>query len=475
VKFVCDACGKKYATSEDPSPGKVYKLKCKACGHLIVVKSQAGTSTAIPAITAAEQVAGGVSSGGQAPELEIEIEPEHHHPSPTPPAMPVPTAVDDDAIIEDPAPLPPEVASAIDGAAPLPTDPPPELSLEDDPSRPQVPPAPPPGKDELADFAAAAAEVMAAPTAGAGSRQGYVDLFGDGVTGERPVQDGALSAAARSSLPSGYTGSDPLKPTRAQPPAPPRAAPPRPESQKAAPKGKGPSPLVFVVLGAVLIGGITIAAISSTSKKAEPAPPSPPMAAPAPLPAPRAEPPPRAAEKKPEPKPEARPEPKAEPPRVEPPRTKPPERKPEPRPPERKAEPRPEPKPEVKPEPRPPPAPPAAPPAPVEARTETRDVQLADAETALTPEIVQKVINANKKAFASCIAAAGSDVRLDGRKVVLKLTVNANGAVTYPTLDDVTLNPTEMGQCLKSAARLMIFPKFKGDPFHVEVPLTLSN
>ncbi len=117
----------------------------------------------------------------------------------------------------------------------------------------------------------------------------------------------------------------------------------------------------------------------------------------------------------------------------------------------------------------------AAPPPPPEPRTETREVQLPDAESALTPEVVQKVINANRKAFAGCIAAAGSDVKMDGRKVALKLTVNANGAVTYPTLDDVTLNPTEMGQCLKSAARLMIFPKFKGDPFHVEVPLTLSN
>ena len=54
MKFVCDRCGKKYATAEDPAPGKVYKLKCKACGHLIVVKGQAGTMTGIPAVTAAE-------------------------------------------------------------------------------------------------------------------------------------------------------------------------------------------------------------------------------------------------------------------------------------------------------------------------------------------------------------------------------------------------------------------------------------
>ena len=41
MKFSCDRCGKKYATAETPAPGRVYKLKCKACGHVIVVKTPA--------------------------------------------------------------------------------------------------------------------------------------------------------------------------------------------------------------------------------------------------------------------------------------------------------------------------------------------------------------------------------------------------------------------------------------------------
>ena len=55
---------------------------------------------------------------------------------------------------------------------------------------------------------------------------------------------------------------------------------------------------------------------------------------------------------------------------------------------------------------------------------------------------------------------------------MLRLNIQPSGAVTYPTLDDVTLNGTELGSCLKSAARLMVFPKFKGDTLHVEVPLS---
>jgi hypothetical protein len=184
----------------------------------------------------------------------------------------------------------------------------------------------------------------------------------------------------------------------------------------------------------------------------------------------------------PAPEPAAVPKPPEEPPGTKPePKPKVAERKPE-----RKPEARPEPKPVAKAEPpRPAPvAPPAAAPAPPpprpapapEPQGDTRDAELPEAAAALTPDVVNKVVGANRKAFSSCIAsAAASEVKLDGRKVALRITVNNNGTVTYPTLDDQSLNGTEMGQCLKSAARLMIFPKFKGDPFHYEVPLVLTG
>jgi DNA-directed RNA polymerase subunit RPC12/RpoP len=469
VKFVCDGCGKKYATAEDPSPGKVYKLKCKACGHLIVVKAMAGTSTAIPALSPAELASVAATPLSTGPELEIEIEPEPQAAPTPPPAQRAVTPPPIPAPVLTPAPLPPEVANAIDGAAPVPSGQPGPSGAAD-----QLPPPPPPEKDELADFAAAAAEVMAAPSpAPAAPKSGYVDLFGDGITGEHKQED-PFAKAARGSLPDGHPGASPAAP-RADPPkaAAPKAAPPKPASKGGAKSG---SPLLFIALGAVLLGGITAVAVFTGGKKEAPRP-APVAAAPAPVTAPIPAPPPPPEEAKPPPKeePAARPAPPPAPKPVVAEKRPEPKPEPKPRPPERKPEPKAEPKPEPRPEPKPEPRVAAAPPPAPEARTETRDVQLQDAETALTPEVVQKVINANRKAFASCISAAGPDVKMDGRKVALKLTVNANGAVTYPTLDDVTLNPTEMGQCLKSAARLMIFPKFKGDPFHVEVPLTLSN
>ena len=180
MKFTCDRCSKRYATAEDPVPGKVYKIKCRACGHLIVVKSQTGTSTAIPALTEAEFAAasggGSEGSGGAEIELEIEADGAGIEPLPTPEptagfvvvegtrraAAPAPQQIDEgdiEPLEPTPAvamgPLPIEVAQAIDAAAPTAAD-------------PEGLAPPPPDRDELADFTAAAAEVMAAEPPGAG-------------------------------------------------------------------------------------------------------------------------------------------------------------------------------------------------------------------------------------------------------------------------------------------------------------------
>jgi chemotaxis protein histidine kinase CheA len=97
-----------------------------------------------------------------------------------------------------------------------------------------------------------------------------------------------------------------------------------------------------------------------------------------------------------------------------------------------------------------------------------------EAEGGLTQAQIEGVLRSTKTAFDGCIQAArGTDVKLDGRRVMLRLNIQTSGTVTYPTLDDVTLNGTELGSCLKSAARLMVFPKFKGDTMHVEVPLVM--
>ncbi len=493
MRFVCDRCGKKYATAGDPAPGKVYKLKCRACGHLIVVKGQAGTVTGIPAVTAAEaDSATQMQEPAHTPvpaatEVELQIDPEPAT-TPRPGAYTAvseqqPEPISDGAIEPlppaaggEPAPLPPEVAMAVDAAAGAPE---PEPEPEPEPLAPQLgteelPEASPmlldpalappsPEKDELADFAAAAAEVMAAPSpvaAGQAGDPGFVELFGNDAA-RSPASD-PFAAAARASLPDTWAGATP----GAAQPAP-RPVPTAPAPVKARPQKSSLSGVPVAIIGVGMLALIGITAYALLGRAGSP-PPVAMATRPEPLPAPPKAPEPEATPATPEPVADEQPRPAAEPRVAE----KKPEPKQEPRArqPERRAERKPPPKVvEKKPEPpRPPPAP--------EPRTETRDVELPDAGEALSQDVVNRVVGANRKAFGTCIAAAGSsDVKLDGRRVALRITVNTNGTVTYPTLDDQSLNATEMGQCLKSAARLMIFPKFKGDPFHYELPLILTG
>jgi DNA-directed RNA polymerase subunit RPC12/RpoP len=477
VKFSCDRCGKKYATAEAPAPGRVYKLKCKACGHVIVVKTPASA----PAVTPSpdEPISARVSSVSlpSAQPAEVEAEVEAPRPEPTPPPAP----------FQMPA-----------GTTPVP-------SREAEPT----------------------AEISMMADAGQKPADGYVDIFAEAAPPPAPpVADDPFLKAARGSLPEHFSPSrplaDPFADMRDELDAPaPHAAPAPPPRHEPVPaafappparkeeKKKSGLPVALIGVGVAVVLGIVVAVALTSGKKTEPpaakpvapapvaAPtPPPPPPAPAPTPAPAPEPARKAEAAKPKAEPvvarkddkksdqarleaerkreEARLEAdrkreqakleadrKREQARLDAERKREEDRRREE---ERKAEA--ERKRLAK-------AEAAKPKAEAE-----KPVQLPDATTALSPEAVQKVVNASRRAFEGCIAEAakrGTDTKFDGRKVALRLNVNPNGFVTYPTLDDVTLNRTDLGECLKSAARLMVFPKFQGDVFHVEVPLTLRG
>src|SRR5215471_8142522 len=46
MKIVCDSCGTKYSISDEKVRGKVFKIRCKKCSHIIVVR---GTTDAAAA------------------------------------------------------------------------------------------------------------------------------------------------------------------------------------------------------------------------------------------------------------------------------------------------------------------------------------------------------------------------------------------------------------------------------------------
>ncbi len=50
MKIICDSCGTKYSISDDKVRGKVFKIRCKKCSHIIVVRGgEAAAEAAAPA------------------------------------------------------------------------------------------------------------------------------------------------------------------------------------------------------------------------------------------------------------------------------------------------------------------------------------------------------------------------------------------------------------------------------------------
>lgn len=518
MKFACERCGKKYATAEDPAPGRVYKLKCKSCGHLIVVKASS-LSAAPPPVPEPEHGPPGLAIGSPSdlpPELQLEVG----------------------------APHSPDG----DGSAAMPSgDATTEISMSSiSPSQGEEKPS--------------ALEV----------HPGYVDLFADVPSDGPPAlpekQDDPFAAAARASLPAGYGSAapapDPFAPLREdlshsfEAPAPPPHAhrPPPTPRIPAIPKPsqqRSSLPIALIGGGVAVLVGILAFTLFTFGRKG-PAPSPPPLVAQAPQQPPS---------QPPAPQPPAPQPPAPQPPPVQPatpPAVATPVQQAAPSAEERRAreEQRRRQREEAK----------AREQRAAEERAarekgareakererqakeeraakdrqtreeraakdrearEARDREKAEriareraakeerdriarearaerdrlareakerekaekeraaaeraaatasaeSEGGLTPAQMEKVLSSTRKAFEGCIQGAkGTDVKLDGRKVMLRLNIQNNGAVTYPTLDDVTLNSTDLGQCLKNAARLMVFPKFKGDTMHVEVPLVM--
>ncbi len=57
MKIVCDSCGTKYSISDDKVRGKVFKIRCKKCSHIIVVRGTNETAAAAPSPAATPAVA----------------------------------------------------------------------------------------------------------------------------------------------------------------------------------------------------------------------------------------------------------------------------------------------------------------------------------------------------------------------------------------------------------------------------------
>src|SRR5579885_3061950 len=49
MKIVCDNCATKYSIADEKVRGKVFKIRCKKCSHIIVVRGNEGAAAGGPA------------------------------------------------------------------------------------------------------------------------------------------------------------------------------------------------------------------------------------------------------------------------------------------------------------------------------------------------------------------------------------------------------------------------------------------
>src|SRR5688572_9604523 len=66
MKIVCEACQAKYSISDDKVRGKAFKIRCKKCSHIIVVRSTSASMPTADSSSAAQlplQEGSGLQSG----------------------------------------------------------------------------------------------------------------------------------------------------------------------------------------------------------------------------------------------------------------------------------------------------------------------------------------------------------------------------------------------------------------------------
>ena len=149
------------------------------------------------------------------------------------------------------------------------------------------------------------------------------------------------------------------------------------------------------------------------------------------------------------------------------------------------------PRPAPAPAPAPPPAKPEPPPSPA-LKALYGDTRKPDVGPTARPSLAQGTAPASSsngpsaQALAKIVAQSGPAFQFcieqqlkktpnfRGGKVNLVATVGASGTVKQARLDRKEIDGSDLGGCLKSRARRLVFPAFEGEDVEVEIPLVLT-
>ena len=93
----------------------------------------------------------------------------------------------------------------------------------------------------------------------------------------------------------------------------------------------------------------------------------------------------------------------------------------------------------------------------------------------LSADQVRKKLDDNKGALQGCIdEALRRDPNLRVGRIHISTTIAPSGQVTAARIDKRNVDDGPLGICLKRTTRKISFPSFTGEPFEVDIPITVT-
>jgi hypothetical protein len=107
--------------------------------------------------------------------------------------------------------------------------------------------------------------------------------------------------------------------------------------------------------------------------------------------------------------------------------------------------------------------------------SESRVAEPAGASGGPSAQALSRVVAQSGPAFQFCIEQQLKKTpNFRGGKVNLMATVGPSGVVKQARLDRKEIDLSDLGGCLKSRAKRLVFPPFTGDDVEVQIPLVLT-
>jgi predicted Zn finger-like uncharacterized protein len=96
--------------------------------------------------------------------------------------------------------------------------------------------------------------------------------------------------------------------------------------------------------------------------------------------------------------------------------------------------------------------------------------------TVPSPDVLKKKVEESMPALQGCVdVAMQREPRLRVGKILILTMVAPSGEVTSTRIDKKNVDQSELGACLKSAARSIHFPSFTGEAFPLDTPVVVAR